>query len=222
MATASLTSVLAALRKREEPVASPPASGPWQRVLWENVAYLAEDEGRTEAFEALRRATDFDPIRILDADEAMLMASTSHGIMAGQRAEKLRQCAQLAVDKFEGNVDAVLNLPPAKALAALKKFPGIGTPGAEKILMFEHRLPLLALDSNGLRVLLRLGFGKEHKDYAGSYRSVRDSLGGQMPKGFDQLIEAHGLLRRHGKQTCTNKDPDCPSCPLSRMCPSAT
>ena len=34
-----------------------------------------------------------------------------------------------------------------------------GEPGAEKVLLFSGSAPVLALDSNALRVLLRLGFG---------------------------------------------------------------
>jgi endonuclease-3 len=107
-------------------------------------------------------------------------------------------------------------------MTALRKFPGIGVPGAEKILMLERAMPVLALDSNGLRVLLRLGFGAGQKDYSASYRSVREALGGEAPAGFDALIEAHHLLRIHGRSVCTNSKPDCASCPLAKTCPSAT
>jgi endonuclease-3 len=61
---------------------------------------------------------------------------------------------------------SVLKLPLPKAKKALQKFPGIGEPGAEKILLFTRTHPLMALESNGLRVLVRLGFGAEHKNYA--------------------------------------------------------
>ena len=40
---------------------------------------------------------------------------------------------------------------------ALKRFPSIGDPGAEKILLFTRSYPVMALDSNGLRVLCRVG-----------------------------------------------------------------
>jgi hypothetical protein len=45
----------------------------------------------------------------------------------------------------------------------LKRFPGIGDPGAEKILLFIHSYPVMALDSNGTRVLCRVGFSEEQK-----------------------------------------------------------
>lgn len=218
----TLKPIIALLRKRHGAPVPAVAVGPWQHILWENVAYLADDEARAAAFGELRKSTAFDPARIIDADDTVLLAATSHGIMAGSRVEKLRVCAQIALDEFKGDVDSVLKLPPKKAMAALRKFPGIGVPGAEKILMIEHAMPMLALDSNGLRVLLRLGFGAQQKDYSASYRSVREALGGEVPSGFDALIEAHHLLRIHGRRICTNSSPDCASCPLAKTCPSAT
>jgi hypothetical protein len=49
------------------------------------------------------------------------------------------------------DLGAVLDRPQADAIRALKKFPAIGEPGAEKILLFAGKAPILALESNGLR-----------------------------------------------------------------------
>jgi endonuclease-3 len=78
--------------------------------------------------------------------------------------------------------------------------------------------PALALDSNGLRVLLRLGFGKEEKSYAKSYRSAREAAQAQLESDFDVLIEAHQLLRRHGQELCKRNEPRCDACPLRKEC----
>ena len=47
--------------------------------------------------------------------------------------------------------------------------------------MLTRSYPLLALESNGLRVLLRLGFADEKKSYSASYRGVQQALAGQLP-----------------------------------------
>ncbi len=105
------------------------------------------------------------------------------------------------------------------ALAALKKFPAIGTPGAEKVLLFTRTAPLLALESNGLRVLLRLGVAPEGKGYDASYRAVRDALAGEITgRACEWLIRAHQLLRRHGQELCTRSHPRCDACPLEATC----
>jgi hypothetical protein len=61
----------------------------------------------------------------------------------------------------------------SEARRALQKFPGIGAPGADKILLFTKTHALPALDSNGLRVLVRLGLAKEAKSYS-DHLSRRD------------------------------------------------
>ena len=51
----ALQSVLDAFERHYGPVAPPPVRGPFEMILWENIAYLAGDERRGEAFRALRR-----------------------------------------------------------------------------------------------------------------------------------------------------------------------
>src|SRR5262249_53606921 len=109
-------------------------------------------------------------------------------------------------------------LPPPKAKKALKKFPGIGDPGAEKILLFSRARPLLAMESNGLRVLVRLGFGEEQKNYSATYRAVQETLKDQLKQDFDWLIGAHQLMRQHGQELCRRTEPLCNACPLTKHC----
>ncbi|HEX7253659.1 MAG TPA: hypothetical protein VF376_12310, partial [Thermoanaerobaculia bacterium] len=142
----------------------------------------------------------------------------SHGITPDQTVEKLRAIAAIAAEEFGGNLDSVVRLAASQAKKALKKFPSIGEPGADKVLLFSRSQPILALDSNGLRVLLRLGFGHEEKSYAKSYRSVQDALSRSLPRGYDTLIEAHQLLRRHGQELCKRSQPHCEVCPLRADC----
>src|SRR4029077_7072946 len=122
------------------------------------------------------------------------------------------------LNDFGGSLDQALTLPFAKARKALQGFPAIGAPGAEKILLFTKTYPVLALESNGLRVLLRLGFGEERKNYSASYASVQAALKEHTGSDFDFLIRAHHLLRRHGKEFCRTNNPACEICPVRSDC----
>jgi endonuclease III len=126
--------------------------------------------------------------------------------------------AQIALQEFDGDLDKVVKQPIAQAKKSLKKFPGIGDPGAEKILLFSKTQPVLALDSNGLRVLLRLGYGEERKSYAATYRSAQEAIASELKRDFDWLIASHQLLRRHGQELCKTAEPLCASCPLKSSC----
>jgi endonuclease-3 len=197
----------------------PILADPLDLILWENIGYLADDARREQAFAALREQVGLKPTDILAAPIEKLISITKlGGIHPELRAQRLKEIAHIVLNNFAGHLGTALELPLPKAIKALKKFPSIGAPGAEKILLFTRTYPVLALDSNGLRVLLRLGFGEEHKNYASSYASVRQALKEQIGDDCDFLIGAHQLLRQHGKETCLRGNPNCIACPLRFAC----
>ena len=148
----------------------------------------------------------------------MLLEIARAGIVAGGSVDKLRRTATIALEQFGGDVRAAVKRPLPEARKALMKFPSIGAPGAEKILLLSRSHPVLGLDSNGLRVLLRLGYGREAKGYAATYRSVREAIAPQLEPDCDWLIRAHLLLRRHGQTLCRRRRPRCEACPVAEVC----
>jgi endonuclease III len=216
---ASFKLIVAKLESHYGTPTPPKITDPLQLIIWENIGYLVEDDRREVAFEALRKRLGLKPNEILSATPAQLIEITKlGGIHPELRATRLKEIAHIVLNDFNGDLDGVLQLPLAKAIKPLKKFPSIGDPGAEKILLFSKAYPVLALDSNGLRVLLRLGVGQESKNYSASYRSVREALAGQIGDDSDFLIKAHQLLRLHGKSLCKSNAPTCESCPLVTSC----
>jgi endonuclease-3 len=198
---------------------APPTTDPFEMIIWENVAYLVDDKRRGEIFEELRKTIGLKPLDILNAtsDEIDRVTRTS-GAGHEQRAARLKEAALVTLNDFGGDLRNALSLPTPKAMKALKQFPSIGDPGAEKILLLTKTLPVLALDSNGLRVLLRLGFGEEKKNYSQSYRSVREAVVGQTGNDCEWLTMAHQILRRHGKTVCKTTKPRCDECPVAKTC----
>lgn len=196
----------------------PKLADAWEMILWENVAYLADDGRRRQAFQTLKKRIGVKPKQIQAASDEALLEVTRHGILADQFAAKLRKCAQIVLDEFDGDLRPVLQGPVAKAKQALQKFPGIGEPGAEKILLFTGAHRALALDSNGLRVLVRLGFGEEKKSYRATYRLVQQAIKDRLDDDYAWLIQAHLLLRIHGHELCRRSKPACDRCPLAAQC----
>lgn len=216
----SLEDVVSRLAKRYGPAKVPKTTDPLEMILLENVAYLAPDDRREAAFEMLRKRVGTKPEQILHAPAGVLLEICKlGGIHADLRSERLREIAKIAIDHFGGDLRPALKLPFKQALRELKRFPSIGEPGAEKILLFGGgACPILALESNGLRVLARVFFGGEQKSYSATYRAVREAAGDQSAKGCAWLTAAHQLLRRHGQECCTRNHPACGSCPLVASC----
>jgi len=197
----------------------PITTDPFELALLENVAYLVSDERRAEAFTFLREAVGTKPHQILAAtDEALLRVTKLGGMQPEKRAARLREMALIALNEFGGEVNSALRMPLAKAKKALQKFPSIGEPSAEKILLFTRSYPVLGLESNGLRALLRLGFGEEKKNYTASYRSVQEAIKNDLGHDYDWLIDAHLILRHHGKELCKTTNPMCEKCPVKKSC----
>jgi endonuclease-3 len=198
--------------------APPPSRALLDLVLFENVAYLVDDEHRSLAFRDLQTKVGVRPEQILAASEEALVAAAGQGILAQSQATKLREIARRAVDEFDGNLESIRSLPVAQAKKALMRFPSIGEPGAEKILLFSRSHAVLGLDSNGVRVLTRLGVVQEAKTYAATYRAVQAAVSPYAGEGFDWLIRAHQLLRQHGQDLCRRTQPRCDRCPLNDSC----
>jgi len=198
--------------------APPPSTDPLELIIWENVAYLASDKRRAEAFVTLKQTIGTRPEQILAAKHSALAAIAKAGILPDVSAEKLLAIAKIAYEEFDSDLRSVLKKPLLQAKKALKKFPSIGDPGAEKILLLTRSHPVMALDSNGLRVLCRVGFAEEQKSYPATYRLVLDAIHGQLPRDYDSLIRAHQLLRQHGQELCKRSKPRCTECPVRDGC----
>jgi endonuclease III len=198
--------------------ALPPVTEPFAMVLWENIAYLASDAKRAEAFLELQTKVGLTPAAIRKAKDSTLLAIASKGIVADNTVAKLRKAAEIARDDFGDDLSPILDKPLSAAKKDLRKFPAIGEPAAEKILLFNQRHPILALESSGLRVLVRLGYAPEHRNYATMYKSAQRALAPQLPASYEALIRAHQLLRQHGQELCKRNSPLCGKCPLRPDC----
>jgi endonuclease III len=211
--------LIARLKKAYGEPALPPARGPFELVMWENACYLLPDERRAAVFEGLRQQVGMDAQSIWKADKQVLLPLAKMGGMRPEtRVFRWREIARITISQFEGNLDSILQLPYTQAKRAIQQFPTIGQPGAEKILMLCGMSSGLPLESNGLRVLQRVGYGHAQKNYGATYRSVQDALAGQIPQDAAVLTRAHLLLRYHGKTVCRNNRPLCKECPLAGGC----
>lgn len=218
----SLSDVVRQLIPLYDDTPEPRTSDPFELILWENVAYLANDERRALAMDQLQEIVGLRPEQILGATPQQLAEIGRLGILPEDSAAKLRRSAEIVMRGFGGSLEPVLDLPVREAKRALRRFPGIGEPGAEKILLLTRRYAFLAPDSNGLRVLVRLGFCPANQSYARTYGAAREVAHKELGDDIDRLISARHALRRHGQTTCRNRNPRCAECILRPVCPFPT
>ena len=219
----TFSKTISRLRDHYGQLSSPPAHGPFALVMWENACYLLPDERRREVFEALEKQVGMNAAAISRAPDSKLLPLAQRGGMRPEtRVFRWREIARITLQQFNGDLDTILTRPYAEAKKALKQFPNIGDPGADKILLFCGMTSGLPLESNGLRVLVRLGWARAQKDYGRMYRDVQQNIAPVLPHKSDALQEAFLLLREHGRVLCKDKNPHCAQCPLADGCDYAS
>jgi len=197
-----------------------PLTDPLAILVWGNICYLIDDARRAELFAEFTKKIGLTAHRIANAPMPVLIDIAKRGGMHPQkRAERLIEIGRLAIAECDGDIVSKLRaLPLPKARSLLKKFPSVGDPGADRILLFSGIAPRPSLESNGLRALVRLGFCTEGKSYAQTYKGAIAALAAEGANDAEWLKRAYLLLREHGKSLCKRSTPLCEPCPLDAIC----
>jgi len=212
-----LATILERLRGAYGAIEPPPPRTPFGILVWDACAYLVDDDRRLEVYRRIEEEVGLTPEAILDCNDLSDRIKAG-GMHPERRALRLFETAHKAL---ELGLDEAVKLPLAEARKVVKKFPGQGEPGAEKVLLFSGNHAVLALESNGVRTLCRLGYAAgtdPEKNYAQTYSALREQL--DVPAEIEEVQQAHLLLRRHGQTICKRTQPLCPECPLLPDCPT--
>lgn len=217
-----LRDAVSRLRKHYGAPDAPVATDPFDMVLWECCAYLVDDERRGRVYGRLKKATRNDATRIAAMKPGALaeLLTEDGGMQPAMRAAKLQQAADVLLDVGAMELRAACKSGSKGVRAMLKRFPGVADPGADRILMTAGSLRTLAVESNGLRVLRRLGYGRDEKDYTRTYKVTMEAVAPELPDDRNWLVSAHRLLREHGQTLCKTTRPACGECPLLTRCPT--
>jgi endonuclease III len=135
------------------------------------------------------------------------------------RAARVKSIARSVLDDYAGDLRAALAAVPAdEARKRLRKFPGIGAPGADRILLFGRLAPAAAVPSASPHVLVRIASGHDGAKYTATYREAQQLIETQLPATLAARGRAYLLLQRHARQLCKRSNPHCSACPISRSC----
>ena len=107
----------------------------------------------------------------------------------------------------------------------LVALPGVGRKTAACVLLFSFGLPDVPVDTHVFRVGTRLGLFRPGASLEEAHdemlRFAPGEAGGEAAAegGAPRAYELHVSLIRHGRRTCTARNPNCPECPLLSICP---
>jgi endonuclease III len=192
---------------------------PYEMILYANCGYPATDEACTRGFEALKKAVGLRPQQILAAPESELLeVARGCGMLPEVRVQRWREIAARVMYEFGDDLRAVLKRSLKEARKALRLFPTIGDPGADKILLFTKTAPVPAVPSNCVEVPVRLMLGEPKNNYTQNYRAAQEALRSEIPEDCNALLRAHLLLKHHGREICKRTRPLCKQCSVSEEC----
>src|SRR5207245_4420870 len=94
-----LPEIVRKLRARYGPPKRMPASGPFELIVWENVAYLVDDERRAQVFRALKQRAGSTPQAVLRAPKKLVLELIGPGgLNPAQRLEQLRAASETMIE----------------------------------------------------------------------------------------------------------------------------
>ena len=175
-----------------------------QRTYWKNV------KTATERFsERFNGIEDVAKASVKEIEEVIKPAGL-HRI----RARRIKKIAEDLVEKYDGNIDKILNLPYGEAKKKLTSIKGIGPKTADVFLMAIRGEQVLPVDVHIFRIMKRLGIADEKEDY----ESLRSKLESEIPP--NRRTKAHLTLIEFGRQICKAQNPRCEECPIKAYCKS--
>jgi endonuclease-3 len=208
-----------ALRDRLRLVYGRPSAPPHRRPLDELILTVlsqsTNDRNRDVAYLRLRdRFPSWEAVR--DAPLEEVEEAIRPGGISKVKSERI-QAILRALDEARGTVslDHLGDMDVAAARDELIALPGVGRKTAACVLLFSFGMPDVPVDTHVSRVGTRLGMFRP----GAPFEELHDDMLALTPRG--QELELHVNLLRHGRRTCHAQRPECPVCPLRRMCPWA-
>jgi endonuclease III len=187
-----------------------PHRAPVDELILTVLSQNTNDRNRDVAYARLReRFSSWAEVR--DATVADIEDAIRPGGLAPTKAVRIKQIlGALGDDDLAWMEEA----PLEEARDYLCELPGVGRKTAACVLLFSHGRTEVPVDTHVYRVGTRLGLWPEGTSLVKAHDEML-----KLVKTPEEAYELHVLLIRHGRRTCTARNPDCPACPLLRMCP---
>jgi len=196
---------------------APPHGHPIAELILTVLSQSTNDRNRDVAFLRLRDRFDaWEGVR--DAPLEEVEEAIRPGGISKVKSARIQAILRAITDTSPSgslSLDWLPDLTVPAAQTYLCSLPGVGRKTAACVLLFTFGMRDVPVDTHVSRVGTRLALLR-----AGApFDELHDQLLAITPPGEE--LEFHLNLLRHGRRTCHARSPDCRSCALRRMCPSA-
>ena len=170
------------------------------------------DINRDRGFNALRaKFPTWEEVR--DADQKAVIEAIRPAGLANQKGPRIQQVLRsITEERRLLNLDFLADLPLEEARAWLTKFNGVGPKTAAIVLCFSLNMPAFPVDTHIYRVSGRIGLRPEKM----TVEQAHPHLESIFPP--ETYYAAHLNLIRLGREICGARKPNCPQCPIRKLC----
>lgn len=170
------------------------------------------DVNRDRGFNALRaKLPTWEQVR--DADPKVVIEAIKVAGLANQKGPRIQQVLrEITAERGSLNLDFLAQMPVKEARAWLTKFNGVGPKTAAIVLCFSLGMPAFPVDTHIYRVSGRLGLRPEKM----TVEQAHPHLESLFPP--ETYYAAHLNIIRLGREVCGARKPNCPKCPLVKIC----
>jgi endonuclease III len=170
------------------------------------------DVNRDRGFNALRaKFPTWEKVR--DADPKAVIEAIRPAGLANQKGPRIQQVLRsITEERGSLNLDFLADLPLEEARAWLTKFNGVGPKTAAIVLCFSLNRPAFPVDTHIYRVSGRIGLRPEKM----TVEQAHPHLESIFPP--ETYYAAHLNLIRLGREVCGARKPNCPQCPIRKLC----
>ena len=144
----------------------------------------------------------YDYLELTVEDIGKLIYSTG---FYNNKSKSIKGLCKMLVNEYDGNVPSDINL--------LTKLPGVGRKTANVVLGNYYSIPSLVVDTHVTRIsnLLKMSKSRNAVIIERDLQKIVNKL--------DWVIFTH-LIIDHGRAVCKARNPLCPKCRISHLCPS--
>ena len=170
------------------------------------------DTNRDRAFTALRAAfPTWEAVR--DAPKSAVVRSIRSAGLANQKGPRIQKVLrEITTERGDLDLEFLAGLPIEDARAWLMKFDGVGPKTAAIVLQFALGRAAFPVDTHIYRVSGRIGLRPMKMTVEQAHPHLASLFEPEM------YYAAHLNLIRLGREVCRARKPDCPGCPIRRLC----
>jgi endonuclease-3 len=187
---------------------------PFEVLMATILSQATSRENSIQGFERLRDKFGITLEEIANANPEEIKECIKPAGLQSVKAPRMKEIARTILEKYEGDLNRILNLPLKEARAKLLEFPGVGEKTADVMLNFVAEKATFPVDTHIARIAKRLRLVKETANYAG----IRDKFESLLKEDERERRTVHLLLIEFGRQICRAKNPRCDICPIERYC----